>query len=78
MYEDPEEKTMLAGDATTGGFFSKPLRPGSSRETISQNIREMTRRRKPKTPAERRQIVAAAMSNARRTGRGKVPPKPKN
>jgi hypothetical protein len=38
-----------------------PLKSGSSRETISENIREMVRSGHPQ-----RQAVAAALSNARR------------
>jgi hypothetical protein len=51
-----------------------PLRKGSSRKTISQNIRtEMKAGGRP-----RRQAIAIALSEARRTGKGKnVSPKPK-
>lgn len=41
-----------------------PLKSGSSRETISENIREMRESGHPE-----RQAVAAAMSNARRSKR---------
>ena len=40
-----------------------PLRPGSSRATISQNIREMRASGHPE-----KQAVAAALSNARKAG----------
>lgn len=43
-----------------------PLKPGSSRETISQNIREMVASGHPQ-----KQAVAAALSNARKSGGGK-------
>jgi hypothetical protein len=50
-----------------------PLKRGSSRKTVSSNIRtEM------KTGRPQRQAVAIALSEARRTGKDKnVPPKPK-
>ncbi len=41
-----------------------PLDPGSSQETISENIREMMASGHPQ-----KQAVAAALENARRTGR---------
>lgn len=40
-----------------------PLKPGSSRETISKNISEMVHHGHPQE-----QAVAAALSNARKTG----------
>ncbi len=41
-----------------------PLKPGSSRKVISENIREMVRSGHPQ-----KQAVAAALSNARRSKR---------
>ena len=43
-----------------------PLKRGSSRETISENIRELRHSGRPE-----RQAVAIALSEARRTGRKK-------
>jgi len=43
-----------------------PLTPGSSRSVISRNISEMVRAGHPQ-----RQAVAAALSNARKSRRGK-------
>lgn len=43
-----------------------PLKPGSSRATVSENIRREVAAEKPK-----RQAVAIALENARRTGGGK-------
>jgi hypothetical protein len=40
-----------------------PLKSGSDRATISENIREMVNSGRPQ-----KQAVAAALSNARRTG----------
>jgi hypothetical protein len=42
-----------------------PLKSGSSRETVSKNIEEMRRHGHPEN-----QAVAAALSNARKTGDG--------
>jgi len=41
-----------------------PLAPGKSRKTISKNISEMVRSGHPQ-----RQAIAAALNNARKTGR---------
>lgn len=46
-----------------------PMKPGSSRDTISENIREMIA-----AGHSQEQAVAAALENARRTGRGKNKP----
>ena len=48
-----------------------PLKPGSSRATVSQNIREMRNAGRPL-----KQAVAAALSNARRTAPAKPPARP--
>jgi hypothetical protein len=45
-----------------------PLKPGASRATISANIRKLRREGYPQKRA-----VAAALNNARRTGRGRMP-----
>jgi ribosomal protein L12E/L44/L45/RPP1/RPP2 len=44
-----------------------PLHGGSSKETISQNIAELIRSGRPK-----KQAVAIAYSNARKTARGEA------
>lgn len=50
-----------------------PLTPGDSKENVSQNIKEMMAAGYPQV-----QAVAAALSNARKTGRpGIKQPKPK-
>lgn len=46
-----------------------PLKPGSSRKTISHNISELTHHGKRKR--SHKQIVAIALSEARRTGKEK-------
>lgn len=48
-----------------------PLKPGSSRATISSNISEL--KRHGTRPRGQKQIVAIALANARRTGRGHRP-----
>lgn len=45
-----------------------PLKSGSSKATVSQNIREMRAAGKPQ-----KQAVAAALSSARRTAPAKTP-----
>ena len=45
-----------------------PLQPGKSRQAISANISELTHHGSKKRP--RKQIIAIALSNARRTGGG--------
>ncbi len=49
-----------------------PLKKGSSKEIISENIKELIHSGRPQ-----KQAIAIALSEARRTGKGKVPPKPK-
>ena len=46
-----------------------PLKRGSSRETISENISELTHH--GSRPRSRKQIIAIALSNARKTGKHK-------
>ena len=48
-----------------------PLQPGNSRATISANISELTHH--GSKPRAHKQIVAIALSNARKTGRKKAP-----
>lgn len=43
-----------------------PLKPGSGRKTVSDNVRELVHSGRPQ-----RQAVAIALSEARRTGRKK-------
>jgi len=49
-----------------------PLKAGSSREAVASNIETEIGAGKPQ-----KQAVAIALSEARRTGGGNVPPKPK-
>ena len=50
-----------------------PLAPGGSKEVVSNNIRELYDANAGKSkPRPRKQIIAIALDNARRTG-GKVP-----
>lgn len=49
-----------------------PLKKGSSKEVISENIKELILSGRPQ-----KQAIAIALSEARRTGKGKIPKKPK-
>lgn len=50
-----------------------PLVPGNNQKAISQNIRELTLHGTKQRP--RKQIIAIALSEARRTGGGAPAPK---
>jgi hypothetical protein len=61
-------ETLIISASFTNGTdgLTMPLKRGSSRETVSQNISEMRHSGYPQKRA-----VAAALSNARRSKRGK-------